>query len=305
MRAPREAIRFHYWTVRAFIEGWALLLIRRGPRAFWGRLTRQPFYHHAHFGFSPVALGYPEGPDVIATLTPRSPRHPDPSVVSPSRVRALLHEVFPASPLDPYLSADVALEEEHGPRSAEGFDYDPFRHDIWGDLAGVLFHVSATGHLSFRSRSICRPPVQGAPPSEEAPLFDVVNVVVPFYIATTAIASGAYDRLLGPPDRPHRRYRWDLYVGERVAFPTPLAGAHPVGFPGRIPTSVALSGPRPEPSEPHFWGLRFTRRNCCPERLVEAVLADLLPHWGYENDPVVVAEVITTLRLMRSGLPVR
>jgi hypothetical protein len=39
--------------------------------------------------------------------------------------------------------------------------------------------------------------------------------------------------------------------------------------------------------------------------VVEAVLADLLPRSGYENDPVVVAEVITALRLMRSGLPVR
>jgi hypothetical protein len=54
---------------------------------------------------------------------------------------------------------------------------------------------------------------------------DVVDVVLPFYIATAAIASGAYDRLLGPQDRPDRRYRWDMYVGERIAFPTPLAGA--------------------------------------------------------------------------------
>jgi hypothetical protein len=41
-----------------------------------------------------------------------------------------------------------------------------------------------------------------------------------------------------------------------------------------------------------------------PEYLVEAVLPDLRPVWGYENDPAVVAEVITGLRLMRSGLPV-
>jgi hypothetical protein len=38
--------------------------------------------------------------------------------------------------------------------------------------------------------------------------------------------------------------------------------------------------------------------------LIETVLADLLPHWGYENDPIVIAEVITAFRLMRSGLPV-
>jgi hypothetical protein len=94
-------------------------------------------------------------------------------------------------------------------------------------------------------------------------------------------------------------------VGERIAFPHPLAGANPVGFPGPLPGSVPLSGARPEPSEPRFWGLRFSCQNCRPERLVEAVLADLLPHWGYENDSVVVAEEITPLRLMRSGLPVR
>ena len=152
--------RSHYWTIRAFVEGWVLLLIRRGPRAFWREATRWPFYHRAHFGFSRIALGYSEGPDVKAVLTLRGPRHPDPSVVSPSRMRDFLHEVFPASPLDPYLSANVALEKEHGPLSAAGFEYDPFRHDIWGDLAGVLFHVSATCDLSFQSRSICRSPVQ-------------------------------------------------------------------------------------------------------------------------------------------------
>src|ERR1700728_2033228 len=217
-----ERTRFHYWTIRAFVEGWFLLLVRRGPRAFWREATRAPFYHHAHFGFSRIALGYSEGPDVMAVLTPGGPRRPDPAVVSPSRVRDFLHEVFPGSPLDASLSAAAALEEEHGPFSAEGFEYDPFKHDIWGDVAGVLVHVSATGDLSFRSRSICRPPVQGAPPSEEAAFFDIVDVVLPFYMATAAIASGAYDRLLGPQDRSHRRYRWDLYVGERIAFPTPL-----------------------------------------------------------------------------------
>jgi hypothetical protein len=164
-----------------------------------------------------------------------------------------------------------------------------------------LFHVSATGHLSFQSRSICRPPVQDASPSEKAPLVDVV----PLYMLTAALASGAYDRLLGPQGRSERRYRWEFDVGERITFPIPLAGTDPVGFPGRIPAEIPLSGPRPEPSEAAIYGLRFSRRNCRPERVVEAVLADLLPRSGYENDPVVVAEVITALRLMRSGLPVR
>jgi hypothetical protein len=300
--------RFHYWTIRAFVEGWMLLLIRRGPRAFWREATRGPFYRHANFGFSRIALGYPGGSDVLAALSPLVRREPDPSVISPSRVRDFLLEVFPGSPLDQYLRANVALEEKHGPLSAESFEYDPFKHDIWGDLAGVLFHVSATGHLSFQSRSICRPPVQAASPSEEARLFDVVDVidvVLPLYMLTAALASGANDRLLGPLARSERRYRWEFDVGERITFPTPLAGSDPVGFPGRIPAKFPLSDPRPEPSEAAFSGLRFSRRNCRPERVVEAVLADLLPHWGYENDPVVVAEVITTLRLMRSGPPVR
>jgi hypothetical protein len=173
-----------------------LLLVRRGPRAFWREATRGPFNHR------PIS-GFPVSPSV-------SPRHPEPSVISPSGARDFLHEVFPASPLDPYLSANVALEEEYGPRSAEGFEYDAFRHDIWGDLAGVLFHVSGTGHLSFRSRSICPSTRPRAPALGGASLFDVVDVLLPFDVATAAIASGVYDRLLAAQDRSHRRYRGDL-----------------------------------------------------------------------------------------------
>ena len=84
-------------------------------------------------------------------------------------------------------------------------------------------------------------------------------------------------------------------MGERITSPGSLAEPSPVRFPGRIPVSAPLSGPWPDPSRAAFWGLRFSRRNCRPEHLVEAVLAHLLPHWGYENEHVVVAEVITPL----------
>ena len=129
------------------------------------------------------------------------------------------------------------------------------------------------------------------------------------------------DQTLDPESSIHRqradrRIRHDdnkIYfrVRRKVEHSLPIAlgyhlshppGRVPVGSHGRTPAKIPLSGPRPEPSEAAFSGLRFSRRNCRPERMVEAVLADLLPHWGYENDPVVVAEVITTLRLMRSGL---
>jgi hypothetical protein len=29
--------------------------------------------------------------------------------------------------------------------------------------------------------------------------------------------------------------------------------------------------------------------------------AGLLPHWGYENDPLAVSDVLATLRTMRTG----
>ena len=294
-RHLKDRTRYYYWEVRAYVEGWVLTLIRRGPRPVWARITRQPFYHHAHFGFSRIALGSPGGPDVLASLTPRGPREPDPSVISPVRVKEFLLEVYPAWVPDPYFTADLASEEEHGSLNGDSFEYDCFRHDVWTDLAGVLCHIGAKGDISFRARNIHRSPCQDAPALESAPLFDVVDVVRPFYFAMAAIASGAYDRLIGVQDRTQRRHRWDLYVGERIAFPTPLAGPDPIAFPGRIPASVPFNGPRPDPSEPHFWGRGFSRSNCRPERLVKAVLGDLLPHWGYENDPVVVSEVVNSL----------
>lgn len=50
-----------------------------------------------------------------------------------------------------------------------------------------MLYVSPDGRLSFRALFTIRR-------SRTAPLFEVVDVVLPFYLAVTAIASGAYDR---------------------------------------------------------------------------------------------------------------
>jgi hypothetical protein len=134
------------------------------------------------------------------------------------------------------------------------------------------------------------------------PLFEVVDVLLPLYLAATAISSGAYDRLLqlrGGNKR--RRYGWRLEIEERIAFPAPRGGPNPVGFPGRIPAPIALASPRPAPSTTWVWGRNLAQKSCRPKRLVESVLIELLALWGYENDPVVVAEVLGALEARRLG----
>lgn len=292
MRRVLERTRFHYWTVRAFVEGWVLLLVRQGPRAVWKRLTHAPVVRPANFGFSRIALGYDRGPDIKVTLTPPGLRQPDPLTVSPSRVRAFVREVFPADPPNPSLDAAVGIEEEHGTPPLTG---NLIRDVVWASMGHLLLHVSPDGGLSLQARSIHRRP------SEDAALFDVVDVVLPLYLAATAISSGAYDRLLRVRGRKRCRYRWELEIGERITFPTPLAGSHAVGFPGRIPASIPLGGSRPEPSEVFFRGWHLSRRRCRPERLVTFVLAELFAHWGYENDSGVVSDIMAALRSVRTG----
>ncbi len=133
-------------------------------------------------------------------------------------------------------------------------------------------------------------------------LFDVVDVLLPLYLAAIAISSGAYDRLLrlrGGNKR--RRYSWRLEIEERIAFPTPRGGPSPVGFPGRIPARIPPASPRPAPSTTWVWGRDLARKSCRPERLVESVLIELLGLWGYENDLVVVAEVLAALQKRRTA----
>jgi hypothetical protein len=60
-------------------------------------------------------------------------------------------------------------------------------------------------------------------------------------------------------------------------------------------------GPRPEPSMAWIWGRNLARTRCRTERLVGSVLIELLAHWGYENDPVVVAEVLLALQRRCAG----
>ncbi len=292
VRRVLERTRYHYWTVRAFVEGWVLLLVRRGPRAVWKRLTHAPVIRPANFGFSRIARGYDRGPDIKVTLTPPGLREPAPLIVSPSRVRNFARDVFPADPPNPYLAAAVAMEEEHGTPPLTG---DPLRDIAWVSMGPLLLCVAPDGGLSLQARSIHRSP------SEDAALFDVVDVVLPLYLAATAISSGAYDRLLRVRNRKRRRYRWELEIGERITFPTPLAGSHAIGFPGRIPASIPLGGSRPEPSEVFFRGWHLSRRHCRPERLVKFVLAELIAHWGYENDPEVVSDIMAALRSIRTG----
>jgi hypothetical protein len=254
-----------------------------------------PVIRPLHYGFSRIAQGSPRTYDVSVVLTPPGGQlEPHPLIVSPARVRAFLREIFPGAPGDPYLEARIALEEEHGPRDLTG---DMFRDDIWASMGDLSLHLDPDGRIAFLARTIARPP------SEDMPLFDIVDVVLPVYLAATAISSGAYDGLLNVRDRERRRFRWEVEVGERIAFPTPLAGPDPVGFPGRVPGAVPFGGLRPEPSDPRSWGRNLTRRNCRPQRLVESVLADLFAVWGYENDKAVVSEIMAVLGNMSTRPP--
>jgi hypothetical protein len=304
----RRTPRYHYWTVRAYVEGWVLLLIRRGPRAVWRRICSAPHTHPANFGFSNVALGYDSHLDVGVVLTPAGRVEPDPSIISPRRMRDFVCDTFPAEPVAPRLVALVSLEEEYGPRTREGFTGREISDYMGAPMGPVYLSVSAVGRLSMTARHIYRPPSEDTywPTSEDTTLFEVVDVMLPLYLAASAIASGAYERLLGlPPGWRRRRYNWELEVEEHIAFPTPLAGSRTVGFPTRTPGLVPLGGGRPEPSEVFFRGSDLSRHSCRPERLVASVLGDLLAHWGYEVDPLVISDVVATLRLIRTGQLVR
>ena len=241
-----ERTRFHYWTVRAYVEGWVLLLVRRGPGAVWRSICRAPRTPAANFGFSNVALGHNSHLDVRVILTPFGRVEPDPSIISPRRMRDFVRDTFPAEPLAPRLVALVALEEEYGPQTREGFTGREIT-DYMGAPMGrpVYLSVSAVGRLSLTARHIYRPPSEDTyqPTFEDTTLFEVVDVMLPLYLAASAIASGAYERLFGlPPGWRRRRYNWE--VEEHIAFPTPWPGrglwgsppAHRTWFPSEVVT---------------------------------------------------------------------
>ncbi len=133
-----QRLRWRYWTIRAWAEGWVLVLVRRGPRAFWRRLTHAPYRSALCFGFSTIAQGYHPEPDVAVVLTPPGPFEPDPSIISPRRVRAFVRAMAPGTPPDPRLDALVALEEEHGLRPLMVYRWPAGRLDgvVGAPLAG-------------------------------------------------------------------------------------------------------------------------------------------------------------------------
>ncbi len=185
--------------------------------------------------------------------------------------------------------------------SGEGFNgYDP-EDRLWVSAGDLQMTFSARGHLSISANSLHRPP------SADCALFEVADVLLPLYVALIAVSSGACDRLFGTR-RGRLRYGWEMEIEERIAFPTPLAHAGPVGFPGRVPTSIPLGGRWREPSQIHFRGWNLSRLQCKPDKVLGTVLSELLALWGFESDPVVMAEVRSRLRSMRvtqsvGGLP--
>ena len=113
----------------------------------------------------------------------------------------------------------------------------------------------------------------------------------------------ACDRLVRFPDRRHGRFRWDPAVAEYVAFPTPLAGSFPIGFPGTPAASVPLERSRPEPSEAAFWRVQPLPSEAPARAPVELVLANLLAHWGYEHGPTAVSEILAAPLLSHPSGP--
>lgn len=139
-------------------------------------------------------------------------------------------------------------------------------------------------------------------PSDDRPLFDVVDVLLPLYLALVAVSSGACDRVFGYRGARHR-FHWELTIAEDIVFPTPLAGDRAVGLPDRVPASIPLGGRWREPSQISFHGWSFSRRQSRPRKVVESVLDELLVLCGFEADPVVVDEVLAHLRATRLTQP--
>ena len=111
-----------------------LLLVRRGPRAFWAGMTHAPYKSSLRFGFSTVAKGYRAQPDVAVVLTPPGTVEPDPSIISPRQVRSFVRTVAPGAPSEPRLDALVALERKH--RIQAGRFWQATGIVICGDASG-------------------------------------------------------------------------------------------------------------------------------------------------------------------------
>ena len=228
----------------------------------------------------------------FASGSPRSPagttQSPTSRSSSPRRVpraRSLGHQSSPGArlracrrPWGARRASSRCLGRARGGARPHWLTGDPVR-DAAGARAGPYLSVDDTGRLSLRTSSIHRPSFEDAhrlgagrfsdpetlfwdedPLYDTDPLFDVVDLLLPLYLAATAISSGAYDRLLQLRGGTKRcRNNWRLEIEERIAFPTPRGGPGPVGFPGRIPARIPLAGPRPEPSMARIWGRNLAR----------------------------------------------
>ena len=201
-------------------------------------------------------------------LTPPGTVEPDPSIISPRRVRNFVRTVAPGTP-DPRLDALVALEEEHG---TSGLTGDPVSDAEGARTCGPYLSVDAKGRLSLRTRSIHRPPYEDAhlfedPFSDSEPLFmdhDPLYDTDPLFDVVDVPCPSTWRR---PPSRPAPTTGSYTYgEGASAAGTTgcsisrnaspfrPLEAAQRVGFPGRIPARIPLVGPRPEPSMIRMWG---------------------------------------------------
>jgi hypothetical protein len=293
-----DRIRHKYWLYRGDVHPWFFLLIRKGPRCVWRRLTQAPVTRPGHLGYSRVARGYLPGHDVVIALYPQGTVDPHPQFIDPLHVRDFLTEVLPGWPLAPHLAARVAMTEEHGPRSSVCFTgYGP-RDDLSVNGGDLEFGFLGYGRLYIAATSVHRPP------SDDHPLFDVVDVLRPLYLVLVDASSGACDGLFGRPGTRRLRYQWELRIAEHIVFPTPLAGDRAVGFTSRVPTGIPLGGHWREPSEIEYRGWNLSHSQRRPHQIVEFVLGELLALWGYEADPVVMAEVLARLRSMRVNQPI-
>jgi hypothetical protein len=291
-----EQVRHKYWIYRGDIDPWFWLLVRKGPRGVWRRLRKAPVTWSGILGYSRIARGDPAGPDVEITIYPEGSVEQRPQVIDPRHMRAFLGEMLPGRPVDPHFAARVPLTHEPGPRSTAGFAiFDPQGY-FWVEVDDLDFKFASTGLVAIAASS-----VHGLP-SDDRPLFDVVDLLLPLYLGLVAVSSGACDRVFGYRGARHR-FHWELTIAEDIVFPTPLAGDRAVGFPDRVPASIPLGGRWREPSQISFHGWSFSRRQCRPRKVVESVLGELLVLWGFEADPVVVDEVLARLRATRLTQP--
>jgi hypothetical protein len=285
-------VRHKYRFYRGDIDPWVHLLVRKGPRAVWREVTKAPDTRPGRLGYSRVAQGHLPGQDVVISLCPQGKVDPHPRSIDPIHVRAFLTELLPGLPLDPRLAARAAMTEEHGPRPSVCFTgYGPL-DDLEVTSGDLRFGFLGFGYLFIVSPSVHRGRRMTAPSSMSSMSCGPSTSSWRRPPAGPAIASSAAPA----PD--------GSAITGSSGSRSPLAGDRAVGFPGRVPAATPVGGNWREPSEIHYrcWNLsRSVRR---PHEILEFVLGELLALWGYEADPVVIAEILERLEAMRVNQPI-